>query len=101
MEGQANEYDNELATVKKSIESMMREYDVLNKRLAQLIEAAGGKEKSPHELKIADLERSVNEMENEIRDKQNAWLRLQNNLVKMAERRTQQLNDIHLARNRK
>lgn len=42
----------------------------------------------------------MNEMENEIRDKQNEWLRLQNNLVKKAERRTQQLNDIHLARNR-
>lgn len=51
-------------------------------------------------LQIAELERSVNEMEIEIRDKQNAWLRLQNSLVKMAERRTQQLNDIHIARNR-
>lgn len=42
----------------------------------------------------------MNEMEIEIRDKQNAWLRLQNSLVKMAERRTHQLNDIHIARNR-
>lgn len=52
MEGKASEYDGELSTVKKSIESMMREYDVLNKKLAQLIEAAGGSEKSPHELRV-------------------------------------------------
>lgn len=52
MEGKANEYDTELNAVKKSIESMMREYDVLNKRLAQLIDAAGGTEKSPQELKV-------------------------------------------------
>lgn len=52
MEGKANEYDSDLNAVRKSIESMMREYDELNKRLAQLIEAAGGTEKSPHELKV-------------------------------------------------
>lgn len=52
MEGKANEYDSDLSSVRKSIESMMREYDVLNKRLAQLIGAAGGTELSPHELKV-------------------------------------------------
>lgn len=55
MEGKANEYDSDLNAVRKSIESMMREYDVLNKRLAQLIEAAGGTEMSPHELKVVSL----------------------------------------------
>lgn len=52
VDGKANEYDGELIAVKKSIDSMMREYDVLNKRLAQLIDAAGGTEKSPHELRV-------------------------------------------------
>lgn len=52
VDGQADEYDNELNAVKKSLESMARQYDVLNKRLAKLIEAAGGEEKSPQELKV-------------------------------------------------
>lgn len=42
----------------------------------------------------------MNEMEIGIREKQKEWLGLQNNLVRMAEQRTQHLNDIHLAKNR-
>lgn len=58
MEGRASEYDGELNTVKKSIDAMMREYDVLNKKLAQLIEAAGGSEKSPQELRVNKIKRT-------------------------------------------
>lgn len=41
------------------------------------------------------------EIEQEIRNSQNLWLRLQNHVVNMTEKRALQLNDIHIARKRK
>lgn len=47
------------------------------------------------------MERTIAEIEVEIRDGQNQWIRLQNNIVNMSEQHSQQLNEIHLARQRK
>lgn len=47
------------------------------------------------------MERTIAEIEAEIHDGQNHWIRLQNNIVNMSEEHSQQLNEIHLARKRK
>lgn len=44
---------------------------------------------------------SIDELEMEIKDDQNKWLRLQCNIVSMSEKLTQIFNDSHLARQRK
>lgn len=52
VEKKADEYGNELNTVKKSIQQKLKAFDALNKELAQLIHTAGGTEKDPTELKV-------------------------------------------------
>lgn len=44
---------------------------------------------------------SIDELEMEIKDDQNKWLRLQCNIVSMSEKLTQIYNDTHLSRQRK
>lgn len=52
VEKKSADYDNELNSLKKTIISKLKSYDALSKQLAQLIEAAGGAEKDPAELKV-------------------------------------------------
>lgn len=50
--------------------------------------------------KIQHFEATINDLETEIKNDQNKWLRLQCNIVSMSEKLTQLLNDEHLARQR-
>lgn len=50
--------------------------------------------------KIQHFEATINDLETEIKNDQNKWLRLQCNIVSMSEKLTQVLNDEHLARQR-
>lgn len=52
LETKAKEYDNDLDVIKKAIESRLKTNDVLNKKLAQLIDAAGGKEQDPLQIEV-------------------------------------------------
>lgn len=47
------------------------------------------------------MTKSIDELENGIREDQKTWLRIQTNLIEMSEKRSRQLNDIHLTRKRK
>lgn len=51
-------------------------------------------------FQIVDLEKSIAELETQIRNDQNEWMRLQNNIIIMSEKHTCQLNEIHLGRKR-
>lgn len=46
------------------------------------------------------METTIFDLETEINDDQNKWLRLQCNIVSMSEKLTHLLNDSHLARQR-
>lgn len=55
METRAEEYDKELIGIKKSIDLKLNLSDRLNKQLAKLIEAAGGKENDPLHLQVSSV----------------------------------------------
>lgn len=52
LEQKAKEYDDDLNGIKKAIELKLKVNDRLNKQLAQLIEAAGGKEQDPLRFEV-------------------------------------------------
>lgn len=55
---------------------------------------------SLHTLKIRDLEMTIGELETQMKDDQNNWLRLQSHIVEMSQKMSMQLNDSHIARQR-
>lgn len=50
---------------------------------------------------VTNLEKSISEMETELKNDQNNWLRLQGIILDMEQKLTHQMNDSHLARQRK
>lgn len=52
LEQKAKDYDRDLQIIKRSIEEKLNLHDRLNKKLAQLIDAAGGSENDPLQLKV-------------------------------------------------
>lgn len=52
LQGKAKEYDNDLNAIKKTIESKLKVNDQLNKKLAELVDAAGGKEQDPLQIEV-------------------------------------------------
>lgn len=74
--------------------------DTLNKQLNQMISQTGGHEVNPDELRISGLERNIMELEHQIKETQNFWLRLQGHVVNMSEKRSSQMDDIYIARRR-
>lgn len=52
VELKSKEYDKELEGIKKTIQSKLREFDGLNRRLGEMIAAAGGFEVDPTEGKV-------------------------------------------------
>lgn len=56
---------------------------------------------SVHSLQVTNLEKSIAEMEIEMKNDQNNWLRLQANILDMSEKLNRQMNESHLAQQRK
>lgn len=83
-----------------SITDKLRSIDTTNQELAKLIEAAGGVESNPDELKVTEFERNIHDVEIKINEIQSFWMRLQGRVVTMTEKRANQLNDIFIARKR-
>lgn len=52
LEGKAKEYDIDLNVIKKAIESKLKINDQLNKKLAELVDAAGGKEQDHLQIEV-------------------------------------------------
>lgn len=51
-EQRAKDYDRDLQIIKRAIEEKLKLHDRLNKQMAKLIEAAGGNENDPLQLKV-------------------------------------------------
>lgn len=51
-EQKAKDYDKDLQMIKRAIEEKLKLHDRLNKQMAKLIEAAGGSENDPLQLKV-------------------------------------------------
>lgn len=52
LDAKATEYDKDLESIKLAIQTKFKLNDRLNKQLAQLVEAAGGKEDDPLHIKV-------------------------------------------------
>lgn len=52
-------------------------------------------------MQVTNLEQSIREMETEMKNDQNNWLRLQGNILDMSEKLNRQMNESHLAQQRK
>lgn len=96
----ANKLNDEISQLQSTIAANQRQVEVLSKQLEALIVAAGGQEMNPDEIKIIDLEKTIQEMDVEINDCRGFWLRMQQHVVVFSERRSQQMNDINLTRGR-
>lgn len=51
-------------------------------------------------MKVRDLDMTIAELEAQMKDDQNNWLRLQNHIVEMSHKMSMQLNESHLAKQR-
>lgn len=111
--------DEELKATEKVINLKVKAYDVLNRELEKLIEAAGGLELDPNELKVLlsvigcfwikfdvinfqvkSLEKQLADIEIETKEAQNFWLRLQKHVVNLSEKRSLQQNKLSLTSKR-
>lgn len=98
MDADARKYDDEIKTIKEIISAKLRKLDGLNRQLEQLITQAGGQELNPDELKLLDVQHDIIELDAKIKDAQETWLKLQNSVVNLSEKRVQQLNEINYSR---
>ncbi|XP_037024464.1 coiled-coil domain-containing protein 40 [Bradysia coprophila] len=88
--------DEEIKAMEKSINAKVKSYDMMGRQLEKLIEAAGGLELDPNELKVKSLEKKLADLEIETREAQNFWLRLQKHVVNLSEKRSLQQAKISL-----
>ncbi|XP_055684486.1 coiled-coil domain-containing protein 40 [Lutzomyia longipalpis] len=98
MKMEANKQEDEMKDVLNSIESRQRRLDVLTKQLNEKISASGGREGNPDELKLLNLQGEIEDLDGELKKVQNFWLRLQGHVMNLTEKRSQQTNEIFLAR---
>lgn len=91
----------EISVTVQSISSKSKRYEEIYIKLNQMIEAAGGQECDPNELKLILLEKKNAEIDTQIRDVQAFWLQMQGHVVSLTERRSEQTTVIHLTRKRK
>lgn len=91
-------YDEEIKVIKEIISTKLRQLDGLNRQLEQLITLAGGQELNPDELKLLDVQHDIMELDTKIKEAQETWIKLQNSVVNLSEKRVQQLNEINYSR---
>lgn len=56
---------------------------------------------NPDELKLLDVQHDILELDGKIKEAQESWLKLQNSVVSLSEKRVQQLNEINYSRKSK
>ncbi|XP_053697706.1 coiled-coil domain-containing protein 40 [Sabethes cyaneus] len=98
MDAEAKKYDEQMKMIKEIISAKLRKLDALNRELEQLIKQAGGQELNPDELRLLDVRHDIAELDVKIKESQEAWLKLQNSIVSLSEKRVQQLNEINYSR---
>ncbi|XP_058452040.1 coiled-coil domain-containing protein 40 [Malaya genurostris] len=98
VDSEARKYDEEIKKIKEIVSTKLRKLDALNRELEQLISQAGGHELNPDELKLLDVRHDIAELDAKIKESQESWLKLQNSVVNLSEKRVQQLNEINYSR---
>ncbi|XP_061393544.1 coiled-coil domain-containing protein 40 [Musca vetustissima] len=88
----------ELKQLETQIEVKMKRMDKLNNQLDELLRSNEGQEISPTEMKIKQREKSIQTLDQQIRDYQQFWIMLQNHFVNLTQKRNVQMNQIQITR---
>ncbi|CAL1527056.1 unnamed protein product [Lymnaea stagnalis] len=93
-----NKSEQEIVKRNAVIERKQSQVDTMNKKLTQLIAAAGGVELGPLEIQVNSLNKSIDLRHQEVLDLQQLWLRQQNELVTLCETKDMEMKDLVAAR---
>lgn len=70
-----NESELDITRMRAAIERKQTTVDQMNKKLDQLMATSGGEELGPLEVEIASLNKTIEQMDNEINEIEIFWLR--------------------------
>lgn len=87
---------SEMEIVKRNatIERKQNQVDIMNKKLNQMIDSAGGVELGPLEIQINSLQKSIESRNQEIMELQQQWLRQQTELVRLSQTKEKEIGDL-------
>lgn len=100
MKGIVNKQDEDLRGTITQINLRQRSLDVLIKQLDEAVDALGGREVSPEENRIFEVKQDLIALNEKMNESQSFWLKLQQHLVHLNEKRSTQTNEIYIARKR-
>lgn len=89
-----NESELEITRMHATIERKQTTVDQMNKKLDQLMATSGGEELGPLEIEIASLNKTIEQMDNEINEIEIFWLRQQHELVKLNQEKDQRTKGV-------
>ena len=98
---QANNVNEEIEKLKLTIKNKLITLDTMHKQLEQMIAATGGKEINMKEFYVVEMEKKIVEVDVKIKELQQFWMRLQSMVVRLSEKRAQQMDEIFVGRKRK
>ncbi|XP_065357072.1 coiled-coil domain-containing protein 40 [Calliphora vicina] len=96
LEKTSDHFNAELKYLETQIDIKMKRMDKLMNQLDELIRNSEGSEISPTELKIKQLEKSIQATEQQIMEYQQFWIMLQNHFVNLTQKRSAQMNQIQI-----
>ncbi|KAM7352104.1 lethal (2) 41Ab [Cochliomyia hominivorax] len=96
LEKKSDNLNGELKYLETQINIKMNRMDKLMNQLDELVRNSEGSESSPTELKIKQLEKSIQTTEQQILEFQQFWIMLQNHYVNLNQKRSVQMNQIQI-----
>ncbi|XP_037814483.1 coiled-coil domain-containing protein 40 [Lucilia sericata] len=96
LEKKSDYFNAELKYLETQIDIKMKRMDKLMNQLDELVRSSEGSEISPTELKIKQLEKSIQTTEQQILEYQQFWIMLQNHFVNLTQKRSAQMNQIQI-----
>ncbi|KAH8408186.1 hypothetical protein KR222_008764 [Zaprionus bogoriensis] len=97
-EAKSNSLEDELKHVQDKIEIKMKRFEKLNSQVEEIQSAVGDESGNPTEIKIKQLEKTIQVGEHQIREHQQFWIMLQNHYVNLTHKRSDQLHEIQVTR---
>ncbi|KAH9504072.1 Coiled-coil domain-containing protein 40 [Bulinus truncatus] len=76
------------------IERKQNQVDSMNKKLTQMIAAAGGVELGPLEIQVNSLHKSIEARNQDVLDLQQLWLRQQSELVRQCQSKDKEMSEV-------
>ncbi|XP_059157116.1 coiled-coil domain-containing protein 40-like isoform X2 [Physella acuta] len=93
-----NKSEQEIVKRNAVIERKQNQVDSMNKKLTQMIAAAGGVELGPLEIQVNSLVKSIEARNQEVLDLQQLWLRQQTELVRLCQTKDKEMQELVASR---